>query len=172
MLIDAPWAAYRGLGDAKADAEMNLVIRLISEIRSVRAEMNVNAGAKIPLVLVGAGQESRRRAAQWEAEIMRLARLSSIAFEEQVPKASAQMVLDETTIALPLEGVIDFAAERARLSKELEKIAKDTAVIDGRLNNQSFVSKAPAEVLEENREIRATLEARKAKVSEALGRLG
>ncbi|MBK8771915.1 MAG: valine--tRNA ligase [Rhizobiales bacterium] len=172
MLIDAAWASYAGLGDAAADAEMDWVIRLISEVRSVRAEMNVNAGAKIPLVLVGAGQDARRRAATWEAEIMRLARLSAISFEDQVPKASAQMVLDEATIALPLEGVIDFAAERARLSKELEKIAKDMGVIDGRLNNAAFVAKAPAEVLEESRELRAGLVDRKAKVDEALKRLG
>jgi len=172
MLIDASWASYSGLGDASADAEMDWVIRLISEVRSVRAEMNVNAGAKIPLVLVGAGQEARRRAATWEAEIMRLARLSAITFEDQVPKASAQLVLDEATIALPLEGVIDFAAEKARLAKELEKIAKDMGVIDGRLNNAAFVAKAPAEVLEESRELRAGLVERKAKVDEALKRLG
>jgi valyl-tRNA synthetase len=170
-LIAAAWPSYKGLGDKAADAEMDWVVRLISEIRSVRAEMNVNAGAKIPCVLVGAGQEARRRAKTWEAEIMRLARLSSISFEDQVPKASAQMVLDEATIALPLEGVIDFAAERARLSKELEKIAKDSAAIDGRLNNPGFVAKAPPEVLEESRELKTSLVARKAKVDEALKRL-
>jgi len=172
MLIDASWASYMGLGDPTADAEMNWVIRLISEVRSVRAEMNVHAGAKIPCVLVGAGQEARRRAKTWETEIMRLARLSSITFEDQVPKASAQMVLDEATIALPLEGVIDFTAEKARLGKELEKISKDMGVIDGRLNNAAFVAKAPAEVLEESRELRAGLVERKAKVDEALKRLG
>jgi len=171
-LIAAAWPSYKGLGDKAADAEMDWVVRFISEVRSVRAEMNVNAGAKIPCVLVGAGKEARRRAKTWEAEIMRLARLSSIAFEDKVPKASAQMVLDEATIALPLEGVIDFAAERARLTKELEKIAKDSAAIDGRLNNPGFVAKAPPEVLEESRELKTTLVARKMKVDEALKRLG
>ncbi len=151
-LIVAAWAEYKGLGDAQADAEMDWVVRLISEIRSVRAEMNVNAGAKIPCVLVGAGTESRRRAKTWDAEIKRLARLSSVTFEDAVPKASAQIVLDEATIALPLEGVIDFSAEKARLAKELEKIAKDMGGIDGRLNNPAFVAKAPPEVLEESRE--------------------
>jgi valyl-tRNA synthetase len=172
MLIDATWPEYKGLGDAAADAEMNWVIRLISEVRSVRAEMNVNAGAKIPCVLVGAGQETRRRANAWEAEIMRLARLSSLTFEDDVPKNAAQMVLDEATIALPLEGVIDFGAEKARLNKELEKIAKDMSGIDGRLNNPAFVAKAPQEVLDESRELKVELEARKAKVGEALRRLG
>ncbi len=172
MLIDAEWPSYKGLGDEAADAEINWVIRLISEVRSVRAEMNVNAGAKIPCMLVGASQESRRRANAWDAEIKRLARLSALTFEDEVPKSSAQMVLDEATIALPLEGVIDFAAEKARLNKELEKIAKDMGGIDGRLNNPAFVAKAPIEVLDESRELKVELEARKVKVSEALRRLG
>ncbi len=172
MLIDAEWPSYAGLGDAKADAEMDWVIRLISEIRSVRSEMNVNAGAKIPCVIVGAGQEARRRAGAWEAEIMRLARLSSMVFEDVVPTSSAQIALDEATVALPLEGMIDFAAERARLNKELEKIAKDMAGIDGRLNNPGFVAKAPEDVLVESRERKAELEVMKAKVGEALKRLG
>ncbi len=172
MLIDATWPEYKGLGDAAADAEMNWVIRLISEVRSVRAEMNVNAGAKIPCMLVAASQETRRRANAWEAEIMRLARLSSLTFEDDVPNSSAQMVLDEATIALPLEGTIDFAAERARLNKETEKIDKDMAGIDARLNNPAFVAKAPQEVLDESRELKVELEARKTKVAEALKRLG
>jgi valyl-tRNA synthetase len=171
-LIASDWPSYKGLGDAKADAEMEWVIRFISEVRSVRAEMNVPAGAKIACVLVSANSETRRRADAWENEIMRLARLSSIGFEDSVPKASAQIVLDEATVALPLEGVIDFGAEKTRLAKELEKIAKDTAAIDGRLNNPGFVAKAPPEVLEESRERKAELEARKAKVDEALARLG
>ncbi len=172
MLMAAQWPSYKGLGDAKADAEMNWVIRLISEVRSVRSEMNVNAGAKIPCVLVGAGAEARARAKTWENEIMRLARLSALDFADVVPSASAQIALDEATVALPLEGMIDFAAERARLGKELEKVAKDMAVIDGRLNNAAFVAKAPPEVLEESRELRAQLEAKKAKLDEAVKRLG
>ena len=170
-LIASEWPSYKGLGDAAADAEMEWVIRFISEVRSVRAEMNVPAGAKIACVMVSANSETRRRADAWENEIMRLARLSSIGFEDIVPKASAQIVLDEATVALPLEGVIDFGAEKARLAKELEKIAKDTAAIDGRLGNAGFVAKAPPEVLEESRERKTELEARKAKVEEALARL-
>ena len=172
LLIDAEWPSYAGLGDAKTDAEMDWVIRLISEIRSVRSEMNVNAGARIPCVIVGAGQDARRRAAAWENEIMRLARLSSMVFEDVVPASSAQIALEEATVALPLEGMIDFVAERARLNKELEKIAKDMAVIDGRLNNANFVAKAPPEALEESRELKVQLDAKKAKVGEALKRLG
>jgi valyl-tRNA synthetase len=172
MLIDGTWPEYKGLGDSAADAEMNWVIKLISEVRSVRAEMNVNAGAKIPCVLVGAGHEARRRANAWGAEIMRLARLSSLTFEDDVPKSSMQIAIEDATVALPLEGMIDFDKERTRLNKELEKIAKDMGGIDGRLNNPAFVAKAPQEVLDESRELKVELEARKAKVREALGRLG
>jgi valyl-tRNA synthetase len=85
---------------------------------------------------------------------------------------SVQIALEEATVALPLEGMIDFAAERVRLNKELEKIAKDMAGIDGRLNNPAFVAKAPPEVLVESRELKAQLEEKKAKVLEALKRLG
>jgi valyl-tRNA synthetase len=98
--------------------------------------------------------------------------LSSLVFEDAVPPQSAQIPLDEATVALPLEGMIDFNAERARLNKEKDKIDKDMAGIDVRLNNPSFVAKAPPEVLVESRELKAQLEEKKAKVLEALKRLG
>ncbi|WP_119390999.1 valine--tRNA ligase [Taklimakanibacter lacteus] len=171
MLIAAEWPSYKGLGDAKIDAEMSWVIDFISQVRSVRAEMNVPAGARIGCVIVGANTESRRRAATWEQEIVRLARLKSIDFGDKVPASSAQVVLGEAVLALPLEGVIDFAAERARLGKEFEKVAKDIAVIEGRLGNPGFVAKAPEEVLEETRERKAALAAQRVKLDEALSRL-
>jgi valyl-tRNA synthetase len=171
MLIIAEWPSYQGLGDAKIDAEMNWVIDFISQVRSVRSEMNIPAGAKIDCAIVGANRESRRRAATWEQEIMRLARLKAIAFEDKVPASSAQMVLGEATLALPLEGVIDFAAERTRLGKELEKVKKDIDVIETRLGNSGFVAKAPEEVLEETRERKRALAAQRDKLKEALNRL-
>ena len=171
-LMEVEWPAYKGLGDKKADVEIEWVIAIISEIRSVRAEMNISGGLKIPCVLVGANKDSRRIASAWENEIIRLARLSSISFEDQVPKASAQIVLNEATVALPLEGVIDFATETARLKKELEKIEKEQASIAGRLGNPGFVAKAPEEVLVETRERKAELDVQRTKTAEALKRLG
>jgi valyl-tRNA synthetase len=171
-LIEASWPSYKGLGDAKADGEIEWVINIISEIRSVRAEMNISGGLKIPCVLVGANKDSRRVASAWENEIIRLARLSSISFEDRVPKASAQIVLGEATVALPLEGVIDFATETARLKKELERIEKESAAIAGRLGNPGFVAKAPEDVLTETRERKAELDVQRTKTAEALKRLG
>jgi valyl-tRNA synthetase len=171
-LMEANWPTYKGLGDTKADKEIEWVIKIISEIRSVRAEMNISGGLKIPCVLVGAGKDSRRIGATWENEIIRLARLSSLSFEDRVPKASAQIVLGEATVALPLEGVIDFATETARLRKELEKIEKESAAIAGRLGNPSFVAKAPEVVLAETRERKTELDVQRTKTGEALKRLG
>jgi valyl-tRNA synthetase len=171
MLITAEWPNYQGLGDAKVDAEMSWVVDFISQVRSVRSEMNIPAGAKIDCAIVGANRESRRRTATWEQEIMRLARLKAIAFEDKVPASSAQMVLGEATLALPLEGVIDFTAERTRLGKELEKVVKDIAVIEARLGNPGFVAKAPEDVLEETRERKKALAAQRDKLKEALNRL-
>jgi valyl-tRNA synthetase len=171
-LMEANWPSYKGLGDAKADKEIEWVIAIISEIRSVRAEMNISGGLKIPCVLVGANKDSRRIASAWENEIIRLARLSSISFEDRVPKASAQIVLGEATVALPLEGVIDFATETARLKKELEKIEKESGAIAGRLGNPGFVAKAPEDVLAETRERKTELDVQRTKTAEALKRLG
>ena len=171
-LMEADWPSYKGLGDAKADAEIEWVIKIISEIRSVRSEMNISGGLKIPCVLVGANKDSRRISSAWENEIIRLARLSSISFEDQVPKASAQIVLGEATVALPLEGVIDFATETARLKKELERIEKEFTAIAGRLGNPGFVAKAPEEVLAETRERKMELDVQRTKTAEALKRLG
>ncbi len=171
-LMEADWPTYKGLGDDKADAEIGWVINIISEIRSVRSEMNISGGLKIPCVLVGANQDSRRISSAWENEIIRLARLSSISFEDRVPKASAQIVLGEATVALPLEGVIDFATETARLKKELEKIEKESTAIAGRLGNPGFVAKAPEDVLAETRERKVELDVQRTKTVEALKRLG
>ena len=173
MLIEADWPDYKGLGDAAADAEMNWVIRLISEVRSVRAEMNVQRGCQDRLHARRRGTGNPPPRASWETEIMRLARLSSISFEDEVPEEPPRRSCwRKRPSRCRSKASSTSRAEKARLNKELEKIAKDQAAIDGRLNNPGFVAKAPPEVLEESRERKSELEARKAKVTEALGRLG
>jgi valyl-tRNA synthetase len=171
LLILAAWPAFRGLGDANADAELQWTIEFVSEVRSVRAEMNVPAGARIGAVVVGANAESRRRASAWMTEIKRLARLETIAFADRVPEGAAQIVLGEAVIALPLKGIVDLQAERSRLEKEMTRVHADIEQIAGRLGNQGFVAKAPEHVLEETRERRQDLEARRQRISEALRRL-
>jgi valyl-tRNA synthetase len=169
-LILAPWPRYRGLGDAKADAELRWTLDFISEVRSVRAEMNVPASAKIPAIVVGANAESRRRASAWMTEITRLARLDSIAFAQKAPPGAAQIVLGEAIIALPLQGVVDLQGEKLRLEKEMARLGADVEQIAGRLANEGFVAKAPEHVLEEARERKHQLELRRQRISEALRR--
>ena len=134
--------------------------------------MNVPAGAKMPLVLVGAGKALRARAEQHEETIERLARLDDISFAKAAPKGSAQIVLGETVAALPLAGVIDMGAERARLEREIDKCqSRDRARSTPSWRTQSFVAKAPPEVVEENRERKADFEAMIAKLQAALKRV-
>ena len=104
--------------------------------------------------------------------LKRLARLSDISFADQPPAQSAQMVIRGEVAALPLAGIIDIAAEQARLKKELEKIASEMAKIDAKLGNADFMARAPEEIVEEQHERRAEFAERQVKLSEALSRLG
>jgi valyl-tRNA synthetase len=133
--------------------------------------MNVPGGAKVPLVLVGAGKAVRARAEKHEGTIERLARLDAISFAKAPPRGSAQIVLGDVTAALPLAGIIDMNAERARLEREIAKALSEIAKIDAKLGNAEFVAKAPPEVVEENRERRAAFEATVQKLRAALKRV-
>jgi valyl-tRNA synthetase len=171
LLCLSSWPVFEGLADAQADEEIGWIVKLVSEVRSVRSEMNVPAGAKIPLVLVGANKATRARAEIHEDTIERLARIDSISFAKAPPPGSAQIVLGEATAALPLAGVIDMDAERTRLAREIGKVRAEIQKVDAKLANASFVAKAPPEVVEENRERRAAFEATLAKLQAALKRV-
>ena len=170
-LITAAWPELAGLEDADADAELDWVIRFITEVRSVRAEMNVPAGAKIPCVVSGANEVTAARAQRWETEISRLARLTEISLADKTPSGAVQAVLEEATIALPLGGVIDVAAESARLMKELGKVEGEIKGISAKLANENFTSKAPAHVVEEQKSRQIEAEAKAEKIKAALERL-
>jgi valyl-tRNA synthetase len=172
LLVLAEWPKIAAPKDAEAArAEMNWVIELIKGVRSVRAEMNVPAGAKIPLVMTGASEGSAARLARHIDVIASLARLTSAEAAPAIPKGSAQFVLGEAVIALPLGDVIDFAKERARLEKDLKKAQEEIARFDAKLSNEQFVSKAPEEVLAEQREKRAEAAALAVRLTDAIGRL-
>ncbi|MEW5421053.1 valine--tRNA ligase [Amorphus sp. 3PC139-8] len=170
VLALTPWPEL-AVSDNPAAREINWLVDLISQIRSVRSETNVPAGAQIPVVLVGASETERGYVATHEAAIKRLARVETIEEADNAPDKSAQVILGDVTVCLPLAGVVDLDAERARLQKELDKLAADIKKIDAKLNNPSFVEKAPDEVVEEQRERREEAEGRRNKVTEALGRL-
>ena len=170
MLVLSTWPQLEGYVDGEAEAEIGWVVDLVSAVRSVRSEMNVPAGTQIPLGLV-AGKETEERAGRWDEAIRRLARLSEISFIDAPPRGAVQLLVRGEVAALPLAGVIDLGAERARLEKELGKIADDISRIDKKLDNADFMARAPEEVVEEQREKREEAEGRRAKVHEALERL-
>ncbi len=170
LLAHARWPVAVAGDNAAAD-EINWLVDLIAAIRSVRSEMNVPPAALLPLAVVGADDTIRARLATHDAAIRRLARIEAVSTAEVAPKAAAQIVLGRTTACLPLAGVIDFAAERARLEKELGKVAGDIAKVDAKLGNPSFIERAPEEIVEQEHERRAVAEERRAKIEEALGRL-
>ena len=170
MLALAGWPSLSGLEDAKAENEIGWVVDLITAIRSVRMEMNIAGGTQIPLQLV-AGAETKARAGRWMEALKRLARLSEITFTDAPPKGSVQLLVRGEVAALPLAGVVDLAAERARLEKEIAKCDADIQRVDKKLENKDFVARAPEEILELEKERRREAEERKTKILEALERL-
>ncbi len=169
LLALSSWPSLSGLEDAAAEAEIGWVIDLVTAIRSVRAEMNVTA--QMPLVLASASAETKARAERWAEFIKRLARVSDMSFAASAPQGSVQLVVRGEVAALPLKGLIDLAAERARLGKELAKAEADIKRAESKLANEKFVANAPEEVVEEEKEKREEALGRKAKFAEALERL-
>ncbi|MGB1358078.1 MAG: valine--tRNA ligase [Paracoccaceae bacterium] len=171
-LIHTDWPSYSStLIDAAADKEMNWVIGLIEEIRSVRAQMHVPAGAKVNLLvsaLDAAGQDAWERN---QALIMRLARVETLSAVDTFPKGCANISVSGGDFGLPLADLIDIGAETARLNAALGKLTKELGGLKGRLNNPKFVQSAPPEVVEETRETLALREEEEAQLKAALTRL-
>ncbi|WP_460274715.1 valine--tRNA ligase [Celeribacter sp. ULVN23_4] len=156
--------------DADAGAEMNWVIDLVEQIRSSRAEVHVPAGLKIPMVQVELDDAGKTAFANNEALIMKLARLDTVS-EGAMPKGAITISVAGGTFALPLEGVIDIAEEKARLEKTLGKLAKELGGLRGRLKNPKFMASAPEEVVAEAQENLAAREEEETKLKAALARL-
>jgi valyl-tRNA synthetase len=157
--------------DPAAEAEIGWVVDLVTAIRSVRAEMNIAPATLTPLVLVGATAETKGRAQRWNDVVRRMARLADISFADQAPEGAVQLLVRGEVAALPLKGVIDLSAEKARLDKELAKAEADIKRVDAKLGNEKFVANAPEEIVEEEKEKREAAVARKARIVEALERL-
>jgi valyl-tRNA synthetase len=172
LLCLADWPDFSGFSAVDAQAELGFVVALISEVRSVRAEMNVPGGAMAPIVFVGASAETKGRVERWQETLKRLARLDSIGFAAEPPPQSAPVVVGRDAAALPLGALIDIPTEKARLAKEIGKLDGDILGTEKKLANAEFVAKAPEEIIEENRERLVTAKARGARLAEALKRLG
>ena len=152
-LIAESWpTAISVSGAAEARTELDWVVRLIGLIRSVRNEMNVPPSVPGAVLLKDASAETLARAERWIDPIRRMARASEVrAVDGALPKGSAQAVLDEATVVLPLDGIIDIGAEQVRLGKERDKAAAEANKFQQKLSNADFVKRAPEEIVEENR---------------------
>jgi valyl-tRNA synthetase len=178
-LIVAKWpiADARAI-DSEAGREIDWLIRLVSSIRSVRTELNVPPGARLECSVWNWSATTAARVGNQMEVISRLARVLRLTFMEpdkqdaQPPTGSAQVVVDEATFVLPLEGVIDLASERARLTKAIEAASKERDGLAGRLNNPSFVERAKPEAVEKARADHAEKSAEAERLSAALARLG
>ncbi len=171
LLVHTDWPTYGAdLITPEADREMAFVTTLIDDIRSARAEVHVAAGLKVDLVATALSPEARAAWGRNDSLIRRLARLDGFS-EGPAPKGSITLALDGAAFAIPLAGLIDIAEEKARLSKTMDKLAKEIGGLKGRLNNPSFAASAPEDVVDE---AKANLQAREeeaAKLQAALKRL-
>ncbi|PKP91798.1 MAG: valine--tRNA ligase [Alphaproteobacteria bacterium HGW-Alphaproteobacteria-16] len=171
-LITAKWpmADARAL-DPEAVKEVDWLIRLVSELRGARTELNVPPGARLPLYVRDAHGDTIERLARQNAALGRLARVERT--DGDAPTGGAlQIVVDEATFVLPLEGVIDLDAERARLTKAIAAAEKERDSLNARLSNPAFAEKAKPEAVEKARADHAEKSAEAARLSAALGRLG
>lgn len=172
-LISASWPEYLdALHNTQAQEEISWLIRLVSEIRSVRADMRVPPKAQIPLLVKGAGSVTQKHLQTYDAVLRQMARLEKIELcEGDIPSGSIQTVLDEAYLILPIAGIIDLDQERARLQKEIEKLESDIRKINQKLENKKFIDNAPEEIIEEQKSRRAEAEGTMSKLSQALNQL-
>jgi len=172
-LITARWPSYDAVPrDPAAGAEMGWVVQAIAQIRAVRSEMNVPAAAQLAVRVSDAGEATQRWLATHGDAIQRIARLSSLEPGAGTAHGTAQIVVGEATLFLELAGVVDLGAERARLGREIERLAKEVAKFDAKLANPGFRAKADPEVIVETEERRDEAAATRDRLAAALARLG
>ena len=171
-LIHAAWPVDEAVNAADKN-EIDRAIDIISAIRSLRASMSLPAGAKLHAYVKDAAAETLAAVERQNALICKLARLEELDAlgNRDVTKDMVQTVSHEVAILIPLKGVVDFEAERARLQKELETLNKNLEGYSRKLSNESFVAKAPAAVVAEEKRRQAEAQENKAKVEEALARI-
>ena len=170
LLVHAPWPSGGPVDDSAAN-EVNFVVELVATVRSVRAETNVPASMEAEIVLIGADGNVEGWAERHEPAIKRLARAKAVTLADVAPPNSAQAVVGDVVVCLPLAGLVDIDAERARLTKEVARLEKELGKIDGRLNNERFLEKADEDTIEEQRQKREETSVRLEKMRAAIGRL-
>lgn len=167
FLMRQSWPAAKVFTDVAAAEEINWVIDMITEIRSLRNDLGVPAGSKVPLTLVNAGNAIEDRAMRHEDVLKRLARLEDISMTDATPAGAVTVVIGKTMSALSIADIVDIGEVRKRLDKELTQLDKDITSTEKKLANENFVSRAPEEIVEENRERVRDWTARREKLASA-----
>jgi valyl-tRNA synthetase len=172
-LIVAKWPRPESQIDAEASADIDWLIGTVSAIRAARVELGISPGAQLTAFVRDASETTKRRVNIFYSALRRLARVQDTYPDQEPPAgASLQVVVDEATFVLPLEGVIDIEAERARLTKSLHAAQKEATSLEGRLANPAFVEKAKPEAVEKARADHAEKVAEAERLEAALTRLG
>ena len=174
MLIEESWPTFAdALGDAGAEAELGWLVRIITQVRSIRSEMNVPPSERLRVLLKDASEVTRDRMHRHRGLIERLARLASaeIAGDGDVPEGSVQDVLDEATLVIPLAGIIDVGSEKSRLERAVAKIEAEILRLDKKLANEGFLAKARPAVIEADRDRRTESDQARIRLVAALDRL-
>ena len=172
MMITEAWPDAVALPQTDSPKEIGFLINLISDIRYIRSEMNVPLSAKPVLQLRGASDLQTRSVEVNRAALLRLARLEGIETVENFGSGTARGTVDGVDIGLPLAGILDLDAERARLEKAIAAVGGEIEKISRKLGNPGFIAKAPEEVVEENRRRLDEEQRRRAALEAALSRLG
>ncbi len=173
MLTAFPESAEEKI-DEQAEIEMQAVIDLISRVRNIRSEMNIKPGERVPLMISAPDEALRKVFSLSVDQISRLARASHVSIESQIdaPKASARAILaGGAEVAIPLEGLIDFEQEQQRLRRENEKLESEASRLEAQLANENFVTRAPAEKVNELRARLADIAQRTSQLNQTIENL-
>ncbi len=171
-LITGQWPEYGAeYSNDAAKNEMEWVQTIVGEIRSVRADMNVPAGAKIALLVKGASEQTQARFNTHKEVICKMARLSDISLTDEIPSGAVQTIVEEATLILPIADIIDLDEERKRLAKVIGKLDQDIQKIDAKLGNEKFVQNAPQEVIDEQKSRKEDALAKRSKLEQAVKQL-
>jgi valyl-tRNA synthetase len=135
--------------DKEAESNMILISGIITGIRNIRGEMNISPSLSLAVSAQSQDQSTKKTIQQYQNMIINLARLKSLSVGNEVerPKSAATVVVNDATIFVSLEGIVDFTKEIERLEKEINKLSGESAMVSKKLNNEEFLSKAPAPVV-------------------------
>jgi len=172
-LIAARWPEYKGLTNNEAEAEIRQVQDIVSDIRSVRTDMNVPVAAMLNLQVRGASAADREKLRAHEILIKRMARIESVTVSDnEAPPGAIQSVVGKLTLVLPVADIIDISKEGTRLKKEIEKQSAELKKIEAKLGNQAFVANAPEEIIAEQNARKDEAQTIITKLSAALKAIG